>query len=105
MGRRRGAPLPPRLPPELAQIAAPQGAMQPGKTSGSGTSPMSPWFIPDEEVDQYRQLFVQMDGGMGVIEAETAQGILESSGLPVNDLFQVWEIAVTNTNGQLSMGE
>lgn len=112
-GRRRGLPLPGALPPSLAQLVARASAAanNAGVAQGGGAPQLpeegiSPWQLDAEELERYCNFFKSMDTtGAGVIGPEVAREVLESSQLPVEDLSYIWDLADTQDNGQLTLGE
>jgi len=117
--RRQGAPIPASVPPELLQVCWPEGratsalaAEQQSQedhaeiaSSSSSAAAGSVWSLVPGELEGYQQFFAQLAGSSGAVGAEDAREFLESSGLPMDDLAQIWDLSDTDDDGELNLGE
>jgi len=116
--RRRGAALPAALPPELLKTAgdfaaeyhggavvASAGSSSPPRGDREGSS--ASWAVDPESVERYRSMFMSepstaMAGLLGPMEA---RAVLETSGLPHNELASIWQLADVDCDGHLAFNE
>lgn len=95
--RRQGAALPESVPPELREACWSQHEeVQPQATAT--------WQPNTEELTRFQQLFTQLQD-YGYVSAERAREVLESSGLPLDDLAKIWDLADAGDDGKLDLGE
>jgi len=64
----------------------------------------SVWQPSAEELARFYQLFEQLERA-GFVSATSAREVLESSGLPVDDLAKIWDLSDSGDDGQLDLGE
>jgi Ca2+-binding EF-hand superfamily protein len=70
------------------------------------SSSSSQWAASPEELERYRATFDQIDtSGSGIIGPDEGRQVLESSGLPVEELSYIWELSDVNEKGHLTRGE
>eukprot|EP00439_Symbiodinium_sp_Y106_P020863 s2278_g2.t1 len=62
------------------------------------------WQATSEELERYRELFSQLRDAHGFVGAGDAREVLESSGLPLDDLAVIWDLADAGDDGQLDEG-
>ena len=92
--RRQGAPLPEQLPQELREAC----------WENEADDAKAMWQPRMEELSRFQQLFIQLQDH-GFVSAERAREVLESSGLPLNDLAKIWDLADAGDDGKLDLGE
>jgi hypothetical protein len=84
---------------------------QPGREGGFTTAGLSgsatiPWAVTKDEKKIYDQLFRAWDGlNKGYIGGDTAIEIMGQSGLPREDLGQIWTLSDPHNRGRLNMDE
>ena len=84
---------------------------QPGREGGFTTAGLSgnatiPWAVTKDEKKIYDQLFRAWDGlNKGHISGDTAIEIMGQSGLPREDLGQIWTLSDPHNRGRLNMDE
>lgn len=132
--RLQGAELPDKLPGELRMYTGVQKDLAPPMSSvplpmpsspsssssttgspilparatqvASSSSTSSPWAVTPDELERWRVIFAEHDTGSGLIGPMEARKVLESSGLPTEDLSRIWELSdVRDPPGELSVGE
>ncbi|CAE7225556.1 unnamed protein product, partial [Symbiodinium necroappetens] len=80
--RREGEELPSQLPPALAASLA-------NSTGGDSTDI---WSLDPVELQRYSELFASLPRQGDVLAAEDAKEVLERSGLPTEELRQIWRL-------------
>eukprot|EP00923_Selenidium_pygospionis_P041256 GHVN01071481.1.p1 GENE.GHVN01071481.1~~GHVN01071481.1.p1 ORF type:complete len:848 (-),score=208.68 GHVN01071481.1:222-2765(-) len=90
------------------------GGMGPGSEQGAWSDMMSvpgapggvSWTVTSGEKSKYTTVFNQSDANQdGYLEADEAKVVMESSGLPQDDLAQIWTISDKDGDGRLSLTE
>ncbi|GBC07924.1 hypothetical protein RclHR1_00780004 [Rhizophagus clarus] len=96
----------PSMMPFTQRMMPQQNPPQQYSTTGIVGNAEIPWAVTPEEKIQYREIFRQWDSqGLGYLTGEKAKEILSQSGLPQNDLMQIWELSDPNNNGKLNQDE
>lgn len=93
--RREGEELPSQLPQALAASLA-------NSTGGDSTDI---WSLDSVELQRYSELFASLPRQGDVLAAEDAKEVLERSGLPTEELRQIWRLADRDGDGALDAGE
>ncbi|KAK9446746.1 uncharacterized protein V1518DRAFT_398113 [Limtongia smithiae] len=104
----------PAMTGQVQMPMQPQGALMPLASmmmppplapNQTGASKI-PWAITRAEKKIFDDIFDAWDGlGRGFISGETAVEILGQSGLPQNDLMQIWTLADADDKGRLTKSE
>src|SRR5437588_5970554 len=84
---------------------------QPGREGGFSTQGLQanaviPWSITKVEKQKYDQVFEGWDGlRRGLISGDTAIEVFGQSGLPKDNLMQIWTLADSGNKGSLNKDE
>jgi len=84
---------------------------QPGREGGFSTQGLQgnaviPWSITKVEKQKYDQVFEGWDGlKRGLISGDTSIEVFGQSGLPKDDLMQIWTLADSGNKGSLNKDE
>lgn len=104
--RRQGAELPEEVPPELSALASVAAATS---EFVEASKELSPWIVAPAKLAAYRALFEDESagraGGVGVMGPQEAKAVLERSGLPQEELVEIWRMADVDEDMQLTFGE
>ncbi|CAG8437670.1 15518_t:CDS:10 [Acaulospora morrowiae] len=101
-----GTPIIQNIMPFTQRMMPQQNPPQQYSTVGLQGNAKIPWAVTPEEKIQYRTIFKQWDStGLGYLTGEKAREILSQSGLPQNDLMQIWNLSDPNNNGKLNQDE
>lgn len=101
---RKGAPLPEQLPLELREACWSMPSTNAEAAMNQPNESLPLWQPNHEELRRFQQLFDQLQDH-GFVSADRAREVLESSGLPLNDLAKIWDLADAGDDGKLSLGE
>ncbi|CAE7222270.1 PAN1, partial [Symbiodinium microadriaticum] len=101
--RKSGAAIPDSLPSSVQQACF--AAVVPKTSAPEMQATQASWQATSEELERYRELFSQLRDVHGFVGAGDAREVLESSGLPVDDLAVIWDLADAGDDGQLDEGE
>lgn len=90
----------------LKQQMMPQPGREQFSMKGLEGNAKIPWAITKIEKQMYDQLFESWDGlGKGLIGGDVAIEVFGQSGLPKNDLMQIWTLADPSNRGKLNKDE
>lgn len=90
----------------LKQQMMPQPGREQFSMKGLEGKAKVPWAITKVEKQLYDQLFDTWDGlGKGLIGGDVAIEVFGQSGLPKEDLMQIWTLADPNNRGKLNKDE
>eukprot|EP00930_Biecheleria_cincta_P044817 TRINITY_DN30869_c0_g1_i1.p1 TRINITY_DN30869_c0_g1~~TRINITY_DN30869_c0_g1_i1.p1 ORF type:complete len:1177 (-),score=275.72 TRINITY_DN30869_c0_g1_i1:94-3378(-) len=121
--RRQGLALPAEVPPRLLQRLQLMEPPTPQHSGWAGDSsefpapqqeaeaappPAQPngWVAGAQELDMYRQLFLQSDPeGTGVADSNQVKALMEQSQLPTSELSTIFAVADMDRDGQLKQSE
>lgn len=82
------------------------GREGPFSTQGLQGNAVIPWSITKVEKQKYDQVFEGWDGlRRGLISGETAIEVFGQSGLPKENLMQIWTLADSGNKGNLNKDE
>jgi len=101
--RKSGAAIPDALPSSVQQACF--AAVGPETSVPETQATQGSWQATSEELERYRELFSQLRDAHGFVGAGDAREVLESSGLPLDDLAVIWDLADAGDDGQLDEGE
>ncbi|CAE7766134.1 SVOP [Symbiodinium sp. CCMP2592] len=101
--RKSGAAIPEALPSSVQQACF--AAVGPESSVPETQATQGSWQATSEELERYRELFSQLRDAHGFVGAGDAREVLESSGLPLDDLAVIWDLADAGDDGQLDEGE
>ncbi|KAK7044427.1 hypothetical protein R3P38DRAFT_2878665 [Favolaschia claudopus] len=69
-------------------------------------TPQIPWALDKVEQDRYKTIFrAWVDSRTGVVNGKTAIDVFGQSGLPKDDLAQIWTLADVDDRGTLNLSE
>lgn len=81
------------------------GEENPFGSSGAGATSQTDWAITPAERAQYHEIFATLSPSGGKVGGAAVRPVLERSGLPIDTLRTVWELADVDKDGQLDEEE
>ncbi|KAI3661917.1 hypothetical protein MP638_005958 [Amoeboaphelidium occidentale] len=82
-------------------------ALPPRKQTVSSSQPSNvPWFMEQEQFDEYQRLFKDLDLDLdGFVTGKEVKPVFSESGLPKETLGQIWTLCDTDQDGKLNVNE